>query len=145
MSFLKYDRKTNWGKGGRFYAYEYGNPIYERTLIDSRGRKILIFSDELQEMFNEIFEYAKWKAEQKFNDPSRYTTPDDMKKIWIKHTPVSYQAYTKKSTRYRLRYWVLLCFWKYDFYLNYHKIVTKSNFRPLKMAYLLIFSKGHIK
>lgn len=59
---------------------EYGNPIYERTLTDSRGRKILVFSDELQEMFNEILEYAKWKVEQKFSDPGRYATPDDMKK-----------------------------------------------------------------
>lgn len=62
---------------------EYGNPIYERTLSDSRGRKILIFSDELQDIFDEVMEYAKWKIEQKFNDPSRYATPSDMKKTSV--------------------------------------------------------------
>lgn len=55
----------------------YGEPIYERKLIDNKGRKILIYSDELHDIFEDIIEYAKWKIEQKFKDPRRYETYED--------------------------------------------------------------------
>lgn len=58
---------------------EYDSPIYERFLTDAKGRKILIYSDELQDIFDEVMKYAKWKIEQKFNDPRRYKKIEDMK------------------------------------------------------------------
>ena len=73
---------------------EFDSPIYERTLVDKKGRKILIYSDELQDIFNEVMEYAKWKIEQKFNDPRRYKTAEDMKGTFN----------SEKNSRYQLRY-----------------------------------------
>lgn len=32
-----------------------------------------------EDIFDEVMEYAKWKIEQKFNDPRRYRTTEDMK------------------------------------------------------------------
>lgn len=63
-------------------------PEYDMILEDATGRKIHIKSNEINRIYEDIEFIIKCRIEREFNDPTRYTYPEDTKNTF---------AYLKKE------------------------------------------------